>query len=348
MTSETATSTAPYVLAYDGIEPQFAAAPSFCEPGASVLGRAQIGFRAILGAASVIRADGHFVQIGDDFRLGENSTVHISHGLCPTIVGNRVTIGRNAVAHACTVGNDCVIEDGAVILDGSTIEEGVLIEACSVVYPRSTLEAGLVYAGSPAKPVRKLSAAEREEREAKLHEGVAASLFEPDSRLGGPIAQQAKDVFVARTARLVGRADLRSRSSVFFSCVLDAGPGSIVLGDNSNIQDNTQIRCSRDGIIIGRNTTIGHNVQLQDCIIGEACLVGIGSAIAPGTIVEDDVLLAAGSVTEPGQVIQRGWLWAGRPARPISRLNDAKRAMMRVIVEQYCAYGAVYRQLQQG
>jgi carbonic anhydrase/acetyltransferase-like protein (isoleucine patch superfamily) len=148
------------------------------------------------------------------------------------------------------------------------------------------------------------------------------------------------------TVHISGHVDLRPRSSVFFSCLLDAKHGSIVLRDNSDIQDNTHIHCSEDGVFIGRETTIGHNVHMLDCRIGDRSLVGIGSVIQSGTIIDDDVLLAAGSRTQPGQHLEGDWLWAGRPARPISKLNHTKRTMMRAIIEQYCAYGDAYRELQ--
>jgi carbonic anhydrase/acetyltransferase-like protein (isoleucine patch superfamily) len=139
---------------------------------------------------------------------------------------------------------------------------------------------------------------------------------------------------------------LHARSSVFFACTLDAGNASIVIDENTNIQDNTLIRCSGDGVTIGRESTIGHIVQMSDCRVGDRSLIGIGSVFGAGTIVDDDVLLAAGSTTGQGQRIEHGWLWGGRPVRPISMLDDAKRTMMRVIIEQYCPYGDAYRRMQ--
>ncbi|MGA2792342.1 MAG: gamma carbonic anhydrase family protein [Roseiarcus sp.] len=346
MATELFPSVAPFVLPYEDTEPHFATEPRFCGAGASVLGKVRIGERAAIGPASVIRADGHFVRIGDDFRLGEISTVHIAHEVYPTLIGDRVTVGRNSVVHACTVGEDCVIEDDVVILDGSVVPNRVLIEAGSTVFPRSTLRAGLIYAGSPAKPIRDLTSGERADREARLHEAIAASLF--SIRSEGPSVESdfRDDVFVARTACFAGRIELDAHSSVFFGCDLDAGQSSIVVGENSNIQDNTHIRCSDGEVTIGRDTTIGHNVQMRSCCIGERTLVGIGSVLGARTTIEDDVLLAAGSTTSEGQHLERGWTWGGRPARPISKLDDAKRTMMRAIIEQYYAYGDAYRRAQ--
>jgi carbonic anhydrase/acetyltransferase-like protein (isoleucine patch superfamily) len=153
--------------------------------------------------------------------------------------------------------------------------------------------------------------------------------------------------FVARTAALSGDVVLSAQASVFFSCVLDAGESTISVGDNSNIQDNTWIRCDSDRVAIGRDTTLGHNVDVRDCTIGNRCLIGIGSVLTAGTIVEDDVLLAAGSTTVPSQRLSSGFLWAGRPARSLSKLDDSKREMMRLIVEQYCGYANAFREVQQ-
>jgi len=301
----------------------------------------QIGARSVLAPNTVIRGDGHFVRIGDDFHLGELSTVHIAHEVYPAIIGDGVTVGRNAVVHACTVGDRCVIEDDVVILDGSVIEDGVLIEAGSTVFPRSTLMAGRVYSGSPTKAIRELSSIERSNRELRVQERTSArtNLI---SRSSPSEYALRDDIFVAQTARLAGRITLERHSSVFFGCHLDAGKNSIVIGEHSNIQDNTCIYCTGDQVTIGRCTTIGHNVRIKSCHIGQRTLVGIGSTVSPGTIIDDDVLLAAGSTTTEGQYLGRGWMWGGRPARPISQINDAKRAMMAEIIEHYRYYGRAY------
>lgn len=338
------TGSMPFILSFEGISPVFGGELRFCGEGASVLGKVAIGARTSLGPGSVLRADGHHVRVGDDFQIGENSTVHIAHGIYPTIIGDRVSVGRNAVVHACTVGSDCVVEDDVVILDGSVVEDNVLIEAGSTIYPRSSLKSGFVYGGSPAVQIRELTKQEHSERSAGVSRGIAISLFSTEAKTPPPRASIDESAFVAETARLHGHIDLRARASVFFSCVLDAQRGAIVVGDNSNIQDNARIRCSGDGVLIGRDTTIGHNVSMQDCRIGDRALVGIGSAIAAATIIEDDVLLAAGSSTQEGQRLRSGWLWAGRPARPVSNLDDTKRAMMHAIVEQYRAYSKDYRE----
>lgn len=333
--------TAPFILPFEGVSPKFKGDRKLCGQATSVLGKVTIGTRATLAPHSVIRADGHFVEVGDDFYLGERATVHIAHEVYPTRIGDRVYVGRNAVVHACTVGDDCVIEDDVIILDGSEVEAHVLIEAGSTVYPRSKLLSGHVYAGTPAAPVARLSDATAATRASKIKEGIVASLFASSNIVGSE--RGAASNFVARTASLTGHVDLRESASVFFSCNLDAGEGAIIVRDNTNVQDNTLITARREGVIIGSDTTIGHNVAIEEARIGDRCLIGIGSRVAASVVVENEVLLAGGSTTSPGQRLESGWLYAGRPAKPISKLDDGKRAMMRSIVEIYCSYARAYQ-----
>jgi carbonic anhydrase/acetyltransferase-like protein (isoleucine patch superfamily) len=134
---------------------------------------------------------------------------------------------------------------------------------------------------------------------------------------------------------------------LFFSCVADAGSGIISIGENTNIQDNTVMRAGSGEVVIGRDTTVGHNVRMGAARVGANALVGIGAILAEGTVIEDHVLLAAGATTEPGQVLDAGWMWAGRPARALSKLDDAKHAMMAQNILTYCDYSRTFRRLQQ-
>ncbi|MGO4560225.1 gamma carbonic anhydrase family protein [Mesorhizobium sp. 2RAF21] len=331
----------PFFLPYGGLWPKLESGPQYCGIRVSLLGALKIGSNPWFGPSAVIRADGHFVRIGADFRIGECSTVHIAHELFPTVIGNRVTVGRNAVVHGCTVGDDCVIEDGVVVLDGAQVEDGVLIESNSVVFPRSTLKAGLIYSGSPARPIGEIGNAELQQRRQAVSNAIFACIFDNASKAGE--ARLGEHAFVAATASLSGTVQAGAKSGIFFGCRLNAVNGEIVIGENSNIQDNTIIDGMEGSVAIGSDSTIGHNVCMGACRIGDRALVGIGSNLAKDTRIDDDVLLAAGSITMAGQHLQGGWLWGGRPARAITKLDDAKRAMMSATIEQYRVYGAQYK-----
>ncbi|MGD0635396.1 MAG: gamma carbonic anhydrase family protein [Beijerinckiaceae bacterium] len=330
------------ILPFHQTAPRFAGPVAHAGPRSAVLGRATIGANVSLGEDSVIRADGQEVHLGANVWLGRRATVHIVHDILPAIVGDNVTAGTNAIIHACTVGDNCVIEADVTILDAAVVEANVLIEAGSTVFPRKVLESGMVYAGSPAKPVRPLREGELAERAAALR-----ASRESEPALAPGREDFGETVFIARTSQRAGRLSFAPGSSLFFSCVADAGSGIISIGENTNIQDNTVMRAGSGEVVIGRDTTVGHNVRMGAARVGANALVGIGAILAEGTVIEDHVLLAAGATTEPGQVLDAGWMWAGRPARALSKLDDAKHAMMAQNILTYCDYSRTFRRLQQ-
>ena len=322
---------------YNGTSPSFNGNPVHAAQGAVVLGRATLGGAAWLGAWSVIRADGHYIEIGEDFHLGAYATVHIAHEVYATHIGARVTAGNGSVIHACTVGDGCVIEREAIILDGSTIGSGAVVSAGSVVFPRSDLPGGWLYSGSPAKPVALLTASELE----GYHQKIRNTGSKIETVEGGH--QSVLDCFVAPSARVFGAVTVGEGVGIWYGCRLNAGDHHITVGDGTNIQDNSILVAEARDILIGPQVTIGHNVTLSDCIVETGSLIGIGALIAPGTYVESDVLVAAGTQTEPGQRLSSGMVWAGRPARPIAQMDDRKRKMLLQTLPTYRGYADRFR-----
>lgn len=326
------------LASYNGTAPQFASRPAHAGKGAAVLGRATLGSEAWLGRRSVIRADGHYVRIGDAFHLGPRGTVHIAHDVYPTHIGDRVTARENAIIHACDVGDDCFIGRDVVILDGSKVGDGAALADGAVVFPRSQLEGGWLYEGQPAKPVRRIEADELAEMHTHAREAERGVVGREEAP-AAPRIEAAGHFFLAASARVLGRVEAAADSSIWFGCDVEAGSFTIKLGEMVNVQDNSIIRCTERAVTIGKGSTVGHNVLMSDCTVGENSLIGMGAVLAPGTVVEDDVLVAAGAQTTPGQVLESGWLYGGRPARQLSRLDDNKRALVRLTAPMYREYG---------
>ncbi len=329
----------PLVLPFDEISPAIGAPGAFFDRGSAVLGRARIGRGAAFGPFAVVRADGHVVNTGDDFFLGAHATVHISHDLYGSTVGDRVTVGRNSIVHACTIGDDCVLEDDVAVLDGAAVGRGSVLAAGSVVFPRTALPPGHWCAGSPAKALRPLEPGEARAARERVRAAARACDTEPAREFAIDCAE---GTYVAATA--VGRAKLvlDAASSIWFGCVLHAPGHPVRVGARSNVQDNTVMRALERPIEIAADTTIGHNVRLEDCSVGARTLVGMGSRLAPGTVVEDDVFVAAGTFTDEGQVLASGSLWGGRPARPIAALGDSLRKVIEQAAGMYCGYAAQF------
>jgi gamma-carbonic anhydrase len=209
------------------------------------------------------------------------------------------------------------------------------LEDGSIVYPRSILESGRLYAGRPAKVVRELDAVELDAMHQSLRKHNSARAF---AAVPTPEPETIGVHFIAATATLRGTVAIGDNVGVWFGCDLDGGTFGICVGDRTNIQDNTIIRSNHHPVGIAEEVTIGHNVTMNDCTVLARSLVGMGAVVSPGTIISEDVFLAAGAVTEPGQTLESGWLYGGNPARQLRRLDDEKRKIITSTWRVYMDY----------
>ena len=132
----------------------------FVASGAAVIGQVEIGEDSNVWFNTVIRGDVNTIKIGARTNIQDNTTIHVTSKTGPTVIGDNVTIGHNAVIHACTIEDYCLIGMGSTILDGAVIRSNCFIAAGSVVTPGKEMPSGMMVMGSPAKPVRPLTQAE--------------------------------------------------------------------------------------------------------------------------------------------------------------------------------------------
>lgn len=138
---------------------------TFVAPNAKVIGAVTLGKAVSVFYGATLRGDVNGITVGDRTNLQDNVTVHVAGGAsgsaAPTSIGSDVTVGHGATLHACTIGDGCLVGMGATLLDGVTMQPGSIVAAGAVVPPGSVVKTGEVWAGAPAKLLRKLSAEER-------------------------------------------------------------------------------------------------------------------------------------------------------------------------------------------
>ncbi|MEE9438042.1 MAG: gamma carbonic anhydrase family protein [Saprospiraceae bacterium] len=145
------------IISIGGKTPQFAL-NCWIANNATITGDVVIGKQSSVWYQVVIRGDVNKIIIGDNVNIQDGAIVHGSDGKGDTIIGNNVSIGHRAIVHGCIIHDDVLIGMGAIVLDDVVIESNVIVAAGAVVTGGKRLESGYLYAGVPAKKLKKIDA----------------------------------------------------------------------------------------------------------------------------------------------------------------------------------------------
>jgi carbonic anhydrase/acetyltransferase-like protein (isoleucine patch superfamily) len=153
----------------------------------------------------------------------------------------------------------------------------------------------------------------------------------------GQMPQVAQTVFIAPGARVIGQVTMASSSSVWYNTVVRGDSNTIVIGEGSNIQDNSVLHVDEGEakLTIGRDVTVGHTCILHGCSIGDNVLVGMGSTILNGAVIGDNCLIGAGSLITEGKQFPPGSVIMGRPAKVVREVGEKELEMIRFGAAHY-------------
>ncbi|MDB2387260.1 gamma carbonic anhydrase family protein [Shewanella sp.] len=159
----------------------------------------------------------------------------------------------------------------------------------------------------------------------------------------GMVPQLKDHVYVDEACVLVGDITLDDDSSVWPLVAARGDVNSISIGKRTNIQDGSVLHVTRKSaslpegqpLIIGDDVTIGHKAMLHGCKVGNRILVGMGAIILDGAILEDDVILGAGSLVPPNKTLKSGFLYVGSPAKQARPLTEAELAFLPQSADNY-------------
>ncbi|MEV8330789.1 gamma carbonic anhydrase family protein [Streptomyces niveus] len=153
--------------------------------------------------------------------------------------------------------------------------------------------------------------------------------------------------FVAPTAVVLGEVTMAAGSSVWYHTVLRADGGPIVIGADTNIQDNCTVHVDLGSpVTIGARVSVGHNAVLHGCTVEDDVLVGMGAAVLNGAHIGTGSLVAAQALVPQGMRVPPGSLVAGVPAKVKRELTEEEREGIRlnaaVYLELAKRHGAVH------
>jgi len=145
---------------------------AFVEESAQIIGDVHVGDDSSVWFNVVLRGDVNHIRIGNRTNIQDGTVVHVANRTFPTIIGDAVTVGHNAILHGCVIGSRCLIGMGAIVLDGCHIGEGSILAAGSVVAPGTIIPPGSLIVGAPARFKRALTVEELHNIERSAHNYV--------------------------------------------------------------------------------------------------------------------------------------------------------------------------------
>jgi carbonic anhydrase/acetyltransferase-like protein (isoleucine patch superfamily) len=126
----------------------------FVAPNATIVGEVKMGNECSVWFNAVVRGDVHFITMGDRVNVQDGAIIHCTYQKHPTVIGNNVSIGHNAIVHGCTIHDNVLIGMGSIVMDRCEVQSNAIIAAGAVVLEGTIVEAGTIYAGVPAKKVK--------------------------------------------------------------------------------------------------------------------------------------------------------------------------------------------------
>ena len=150
-------------------------------------------------------------------------------------------------------------------------------------------------------------------------------------------------VYVDPAAVVIGDVVLGDDCSVWPCAVVRGDMHQIRIGSRTSIQDNAVLHITHASefnpegwpLVIGDDVTIGHGACLHGCTIGSRVLVGIGATVLDGAVVEDEVVIGAGTLVPPGKRLESGFLYVGSPCKQARPLKDSERRFFQYSAQNY-------------
>lgn len=154
--------------------------------------------------------------------------------------------------------------------------------------------------------------------------------------LDGVAPKIAESAWVADSAEVMGRVTLGEDASVWFGTVVRGDTESITIGAGSNIQDASVLHADfGKPLVVGCNVTVGHQVMLHGCTIGDESLIGIGAVVLNGARIGRNCLVGAGALVTEGKEFPDGSMIIGSPAKAVRQLSPDQIEGLRQSARHY-------------
>lgn len=154
--------------------------------------------------------------------------------------------------------------------------------------------------------------------------------------LDGVAPQMADSAWIADSAQVMGDVQVGADASVWFGTVVRGDTSTITIGEGTNVQDASVLHADLGmPLVIGRHVTVGHQVMLHGCTIGDESLIGIGAIVLNGAKIGKNCLVGAGALVTEGKEFPDGSMIIGSPARVVRQLTPEQIQGLRQSAQHY-------------
>ncbi|PGH38138.1 MAG: gamma carbonic anhydrase family protein [Candidatus Nephrothrix sp. EaCA] len=152
--------------------------------------------------------------------------------------------------------------------------------------------------------------------------------------------QFGKECFLADNATVAGEVAMGDYCTVWFNAVVRGDVNSIVIGNNTNIQDGAIIHGTyeKHKTVIGENVSIAHGAIVHGCTVEDNVLIGMGAIVMDGAVVGQGSIIAAGAVVLAGTKVEPGTIYAGMPAKKVKDVGPEMRETIERTAQNYPMY----------
>ena len=307
---------------------------------AYLMGDVEVQEGASIWPGAVLRAEMGHIVIRRNAAVLERAVIHgggVGAISRTTEIGEGAHVGVGAMVHSMGVGRYTRVGDNATVLEAATVGEWCWIEPRAVVLPRAVIPHYSRVSGIPGVAIRTINDFEQRILSVQGHNTTALAAQHRETQptggssmirsFNGKSPKIHPTAWVSEAAYVVGDVEIGAQCTIFPGAVVRGDMGKIVIGDRTNVQDNSVVHASGD-ITIGTDNTLGHAVTFHGSKLGNNCLVGNNSTVSEGVEIGDFCVVAAGGAVAPYAIIPDDSFAAGVPAEVLWQTEPARRAQM--------------------
>ena len=152
-------------------------------------------------------------------------------------------------------------------------------------------------------------------------------------------------IVICPGAQVLGDVELGENVSVWHGAVIRGDTDSITIGDNSNVQDNCVVHCTRGfPVVIGENVSIGHGAVVHGCKLDDNVLIGMNATVLNGAHISRNSIVGAGAVVSEGKEFPEGSLILGVPAKAVKQLTPEQVQLIQNNADNYVKLSKQYKE----